>query len=224
MKFHCSIFLKFDDWRVFCGILSFAGLFITLTIYSWIPEFKNLHGRIVLNNIFSIGLTEIHLGLTLYLVLDEGSIACTLVGFYGYFSFISMFMWMSVMSLDLYLTFSKPELSSNRSDTIKILFYSAIGWGIPVLMTILLVAFHYCANHSSVLYPGVGDSKCFFNGSYSDLIFFYIPVMMILLTNLLIFSAMILKLVLAKLETRNVRSTARHNSDFKDQLVCINFY
>ena len=213
----------------FMCFISILGLLITFGVYSLIPDFRNLHGKIVLNNVAAMMILTIYF--LMVLNMHNHPVSCTFLGFLGYFSSLSMFVWMTVMSLDLCLTFSKSELSSNRSDSFKLATYCIIGWGAPLLLTVILIFLHYYVNPCSHLYPGVGDKRCFINGSqYSSLILFFIPMMVILILNMLVFTTMVVKLVLAKIETRAVRMSTRNNqnsggqnhsssSDLKDQMV-----
>ena len=203
--------------------MSLVGLLLTFLVYIILPDFKNLHGKIVLSNVISIALT------TIYFIIvfntDTSSWLCAPIGYMGYFSSLSMFFWMTIMCLDLCLTFSRTQVSNNSSETFQFFIYSLISWGLPSSLTLILLMFHFLIPKDSSLYPGVGEDKCFLNGdNYSEIVFFFIPMMALMILNCLIYFTMIGKLVIAKRETRNARISSTRgdqgsSSEYKEQLV-----
>ena len=103
----------------FCGLFSLVFLIITMFIYMTLPKLKNLHGKIVLSNVFAITITTFLLVL-MYNVqtLDESEefliyvpkFVCIGLGFCLYYAGISMFCWMSVMCTDLCWTFARATI------------------------------------------------------------------------------------------------------------------
>ena len=85
-------------------IVSLIGLLITGLVYCIIPDFKNLHGKIVISNIVSIALPT---GLVILMFshnrdnIEASSILCGIIGFTFYFSFLSTSVWMTILGLDL---------------------------------------------------------------------------------------------------------------------------
>jgi hypothetical protein len=67
--------------------------------------------------------------------------SCRFLGFFIYFSGISMFCWMSVMCYDLYLTFGRSKLRSvvNQQGNIHFCIYTAFGFGVALIMTLTLI-------------------------------------------------------------------------------------
>ena len=196
---------------------------MTFLVYVILPDFKNLHGKIVLSNIVSIALITIYS--IIVFNIDTSSWLCTPSGYVGYFSSLSMFFWMTIMCLDLCLTFSRTQVSNNSSETFKFFIYSLLCWGLPLTLTMLLLMLHYLIPQDSFLYPAVGEDKCFLNGeNFSEIIFFFVPMMTTMILNFFIYTTMIGKLFIAKRETRRARiSSTRGNqgssSEYKEQLV-----
>ena len=87
-------------------ILSLIGLLITALVYCTIPDFKNLHGKIVISNIVSIGFPTALVILmcshsSVRKGIESSTIACSIIGFTFYFSFLSTSVWMTILGLDL---------------------------------------------------------------------------------------------------------------------------
>ena len=110
---------------IVCAVLSLVCLTLTFLIYWFIPSYNHLAGKIVLINVVSTALLSIFL-LLLYFVAPSTfhlecakedvkvcvfirSYACPLIGYFGYFTFIGAFAWMTVMGFDLCWRFFTSE-------------------------------------------------------------------------------------------------------------------
>ena len=118
---------------------------------------------------------------------DWAAPGCTFLGFFGLFSNLSMFTWMSVMCWDLVRTFSRLRPPSSSLRIKKFLTYSAFGWLLPLLFTIIcLILNDHDQDNDSALNPGIGVTSCFVeveNIPERRLIFFHLPMLLILLSN-----------------------------------------
>ena len=144
-----------------------------------------------------------------------------------------MLTWMTVMCVDLYLTFSKAQLATNNPLS-KQLVYLAFGWGLPLIMTLSVCLSQIYLPKESSFNPGIGElykhehmnksdtkTRCFLTPT-SEKIWFYIPMLVILSINIGVYILMIIKLAIAKWETRDVRLSTNQrstNSDLVQQLV-----
>ena len=91
-----------------CSI-SLVFLFITALVYLFVPDLNNLHGRIILSNVLSIFCLTIYLLIIYNQEHIFSDILCILLGYFGYFSTMSMFSWMTIMSFDLCWMFRQPK-------------------------------------------------------------------------------------------------------------------
>ena len=110
----------------------------------------------------------------------------------------------------------------------KLLLYSLLGWGLPLLLTLALLTLQLSLPADSLYQPGVGSQACLLHTyRITDTILLTVPMTIIQTSNAVIFILLMVYLVRAKLETRHVRlSTRRHqssesSSDVADQLVLI---
>ena len=169
------------------GVVSLLSLFIVFMVYWYIPDFKTLHGRIVINNVISVTFVTIFL-ITVYNGSDILSeLLCTIIGYFGYFSSISMFCWMTIMCFDLSYTllrvgYSPPNLSRCR---IRFASYSIFGWGSGVFMTAGLIVLQLTCSAESDFNPGIGDQICFISINGNKLLYlFHLPILITLLINI----------------------------------------
>ena len=69
------------------------------------------------------------------------------------------------LSFDLYWTFSRTALARTTSDQTKFCLYSVAGWGVPALLTLLLIALQLSLPPNSDLHPGMELGRCFLRTS-----------------------------------------------------------
>ena len=103
------------------GAISLLSLCLVFIVYWVIPELNNLHEKIVLSNAVSIAFLTIFF-LTVFNADLVDNLLCKIVGYFGYFSSISMFSWMSIMCFDLYHTFSRENITSLSTQNINFVF------------------------------------------------------------------------------------------------------
>ena len=193
-----------------CGIISLVCLIFTFLVYCIIPGFNNLHGKIVQSNIISITILTVYLLIVYNTDPTFSSLFCTVLGFSGYFSSISMFSWMTIMCFDLYWTFSRSELPSATSDRFKFRLYCAIGWGSALLLTATLAFLQLRLSSESEFNPAIGEKSCFIDHNGKSMLYlFYIPMLAIMVFNSFIFIAIIISFVIAKRSTKDARSSTR---------------
>ena len=90
-------------------VLSTLFLIVTAIVYIKLPELGNLHGRIVLSNVITITLVTLYLLLVYNASHLLSNSLCVIIGHLGFFLTISMFSWMTVLSFDLFWTFSNAR-------------------------------------------------------------------------------------------------------------------
>ena len=194
---------------IVCGSLSLISLVITFLVYWFVPGFNNLHGRIVLSNIVSIFFVTIFFLMTLQYKTNFYAIICTIVGFFGYFSSLSMFTWMTIMCFDLSWTFSRSTIPRSSTDKFKFRLYSCVGWTIPLLFTFIIGIFQFYFSNDSRFNPNIGDEKCFIDDS-SSLFLFYIPILGLMFINSIIFIIVVVSILIKSSETKAVRTSTRY--------------
>ena len=84
-----------------------------------------------------------------------------------------------------------------------------VGWGGPLTLTLALLLAQLALPAQSVFQPNIGTEACWLTKSRQHLLL--IPMSAILVLDTAIFCLIVIKLVLAKRETRNVRLSTRQN-------------
>ncbi|KAG8239840.1 hypothetical protein J437_LFUL011466 [Ladona fulva] len=84
---------------------SIIFLIITLFVYAYIPELRNLHGKCLLCHIASLLTAYVFLVLVQVLGFVIPGDACHAAAFVIYFAFLSTFLWLNIMCIDMCIAF-----------------------------------------------------------------------------------------------------------------------
>ena len=192
------------------GVVSLLSLLVIFIVYWCVPDFNTLHGSIVLNNVVSITFVTIFL-ITVFNANLHG-LPCTIIGYFGYFSSISMFSWMSIMCFDLSYTLLQNDFSAPKSSRHHVRFaaYSFIGWGSGIVLMLGLFFLQQTMPAYSDYNPLIGEEICFIGRKgYKLLYLFHLPILIIMLFNISIFIIIIIFLTKAKTNTKEARASRR---------------
>ena len=116
--------------------------------------------------------------------LDTIWSTCYIFGILTHYFYLSFFLWSNVLAYDLYQTLGSLLKSGNRikEDRNKILiFYSIYAWSMPLIIVIALILKQFLSKSTYLSY---GFGVCFISQSMDRLIFFIIPVNLILIFKL----------------------------------------
>lgn len=121
--------------------------------------------------------------------LNEIYKPCYILAFLTHYFYLAFFFWSNVMAYDLYHMFSilsnsnSKSASANHEDlelkNIRFIKYSAYAWCAPLLICLILIIKQFVA--SNLAY---GFKICFISEPLDLLIFFVLPVALVLLANI----------------------------------------
>ena len=190
------------------GVVSLVSLFIVFIVYIIIPDFNSMHGKIVLSNVVSVAFVSSFL---LYVFnVQYIPFLCECVGYFGYFSSMSMFSWMTIMSFDLCSTLLQIKVQRNSSHGSRFLLYSVCGWGMGIILTTIILILQNTLPPQSDLHPGMGNLSCFLNlEGNSYLYLFHFPILIMMVINIGFFIIIVTTLSRANKRTRSMRMSRR---------------
>lgn len=86
--------------------LSVVGILATIVVYVGLPDLQNTHGKSLLGYLFSLlisytVLAAVQLNGTRYVQ----PMLCSTAGYLIYFGFLSSFLWLNIISIDLWFNF-----------------------------------------------------------------------------------------------------------------------
>ena len=168
----------------FLGIVSITSLVTTVIIYTILPELRNLHGLILISCALSTLFATLFLVIVYNNPATDGSFSCSVLGYFGVFFNLAMFTWMTLMCWDLARTLRRMRPPTSKQQWSKFLAYSSMGWGLPLLATVITGFCQVYVSPASHFNPRIGVKQCFVESSgHRQLIFFHLPMFLIILIN-----------------------------------------
>lgn len=181
-------------------VLSILCLVLSIIVYSILSEFKNVHGKNLMTLSSCLLTTYIFLCLDLAMRLHISYAFCFTIAVIIHISFLATFFWTNVLAFDIWrnMTSMKRKKFERKSESKKYKKYSIYAWTATVL-TVLPAIILESTELVSVQYrPQFGVKRCWLSGSKAFTYYFHIPVGVILLGNLIMFSSTIRQLWLIK--------------------------
>ncbi|XP_037940040.1 G-protein coupled receptor Mth2-like isoform X1 [Teleopsis dalmanni] len=191
-------------------LISIPFLVLTIFVYIFIPKLRNLHGKCLICYLFSLTVGYSVLVTNNYFSKQYNDFTCSFVGFMAYFFFIAAFLWLSVISFDLWHNFRGTSCNVNRyMQNKRFVIYSLYAWGIAGILTFATIQGQLSSidNH---IKPGIGDEYCWLKtDDWSAMIYFYGPIMLLILFNVIMFILTATKIYQVKRDLERI--VAREN-------------
>ena len=133
------------------GAISVLAILLTIIVYSVLPGMRNLHGKILMSCAFSTLLATLYLMIVYNNELElesSCSLGCTVLGYFGLFSNLSMFSWMTIMCLNMVWTFKAMRAVDDTGS--RFFVFSAVGWGFPFLFSVTTLIFQVGESNNSI--------------------------------------------------------------------------
>jgi hypothetical protein len=185
------------------NFVSIISLILLMIIYSSSSKLRNFPGKLLLCLSISLMFSQLFFTAGNYLTkpivssndcvtlnvfnINDMLTSCYVLACFTHYFYLTFFAWTNVMAFDLYKMFivldSKKKSSSGTNDDMdakKIRFfkYSVFAWLVPLLICLILIIKQFITNNLSYAYK-----SCFISDQKDLLIFFVIPVALILLFN-----------------------------------------
>ncbi|XP_071102053.1 G-protein coupled receptor Mth2-like [Haliotis cracherodii] len=206
---HIQTFFKYDHIQ---GILShvtsgvsLVSLFITLVVYSMLPELRNLPSRLIMSLSASLLVSQT---LLLLIRLPTG-VLCQALAIALHFSWLCSFMWMTVMSFSVANTFqskTKQALAQRTNKTYTL--FSLFAFGIPVVIVGVSVLIDVLDVPGIVIGYGV-SGVCWISNPSASLLIFGLPVGLSIVANTIAFVVTYYNIDKSLRLSKNVSSTGK---------------
>ena len=192
-------------------IISIICLIILLTVYTVLPQLRNIPGKNLMCLSASLLMAQI-LFLTAVGATDN-RIFCTIIAAVLHYSFLAAFFWINVMSFDICRTFSQETVSVGNKRK-KFVSYSIYGWLTPFFIIVLSVIVNWTPGVEEMYRPGYAEGLCWITERVALLIFFGAPLALILSINIILYSLTIRKLILIAKTTKVVQQNKENKHRF----------
>ncbi|XP_049694267.2 probable G-protein coupled receptor Mth-like 3 [Helicoverpa armigera] len=192
-----------------CMLISCFFILLTVAVYAWIPELRNLPGMVLMAYLLSLFVGFLLLA-TMQILIMTNEITqniCLVCTFIVYFSLLSAFFWLNVMCYDIWWTFSRTCGKNNQVRPEKphkrFKYYSLYAFGVPTALTILLATLEFSESLPKLhpLLPMIRVQGCFLYGN-SKLIYLYLPIVILCVANTTFFVLTAFKIAKMNRETQ----------------------
>ncbi|XP_063825756.1 G-protein coupled receptor Mth2-like isoform X1 [Ostrinia nubilalis] len=199
-----------------CMLISCVFILATCAVYAWLPELRNLHGRVLMAYLscLFVGFSFLTAMQILLVVDNITPLTCVIMTIIIYFSLLVAFFWLNVMSFDIWWTFSgKRGLSLEKLSTRgRFYAYALYAFSIPTALTILMTALEFSGLPPHPLLPMLRHQGCFLFGT-SKLIYLYGPITILCAANMIFFVLTALKITQIKQQTSVLKSKESSTHD-----------
>ncbi|KAK4872552.1 hypothetical protein RN001_014581 [Aquatica leii] len=225
----CAVVCTDDKYRFTHGmIISMPFLLLTFLVYAILPD-RNLHGKCLMCYVITLFGAY---ALLIFIQLYPNSIemdACKALGIMCLFFFMVSFFWMSVMSIDIFLAFSgRRGFSGSRKEAERkrFLLYSAYAWGMPLLLVVVVTSLSVTTDvEANTWYnPGMGAGQCWLRDGIPTLLYFYLPMALLIIINILLFCTTACKIKQVKQDTAVLRKDESKKHSYENDKQRFNLY
>ncbi|KAK3097229.1 hypothetical protein FSP39_007757 [Pinctada imbricata] len=170
-----------------CSITSIVGLLLGLVVYCLFPVLRTTPGKLMISLMVSLFLTLLFQSLSFFMISTD--VGCKIVGVVSHLTWLSVFTSMQVCNFHMYKVFSsnKPVRSNQTTRCFNktILLYMLYILCVPILIVILNMVLSKTISHNSLF--GYGGAKCFMDNTVSVISAFLCPVLLICISNILLY-------------------------------------
>ncbi|CAB3386563.1 Hypothetical predicted protein [Cloeon dipterum] len=183
-------------------IFSIICLLLTLLAFFFTPEMRNLHGKSIACQSFTLMMAYIGLTRTEKYMPKISGITFAYMAF-GFL--LSSFYWLNTMCFDIFWTFSdfkKMTGSLSQTSSKKFRMYAIYSTLIPLIIITVTIILDAALDEKSFMWPGIGKVKCWFRNQKIEFIFFHIHLLIMLLANTVFFILTLVKITNMKREVQ----------------------
>lgn len=171
-------------------LFSIPFMLLTIAVYLLIPELRNQHGKSLVCYLagLSVGYSAL-CSVLLYSNFDPDGMPCKVVGYTAYFFFMSAFLWLNVISFDLWHNFRGTRGINRFQEKKRFLFYSLYSWGFALIFLIFTVIAQEYTTWPKNIKPGIGGGEfCWLDMTqWSAMLYFFGPILIIIVVNTVMF-------------------------------------
>ncbi|XP_037811133.1 G-protein coupled receptor Mth2-like isoform X2 [Lucilia sericata] len=199
--------------NAYAMLFSIPFMMLTILVYLAIPELRNQHGKSLVCYLFGLIVGYTMLCLNAWSAyIDVMGLPCKVIGYTAYYFFMAAFFWLSVISFDLWHNFRGTRGINRFQEKKRFAMYSVYSWGIPI---IFLIGTWFMQERVDIPYawkPGIGGGEyCWINMlTWSGLVYFFAPIMGIIVANIIMFIMTAMKI--HKVQREMARIMAREDS------------
>ncbi|XP_036142803.1 G-protein coupled receptor Mth2 [Monomorium pharaonis] len=205
-----------------CGLLiSVPFLILTIAAYAITPRLRDVHGKALCHYCGCLALAFTTLAITQLASAQLSPQVCVSIAFIIQFSFVACFFWLNVMCIETWsLVRHHVKQRAYRRIQPKTLFfyYSIWAWGLPAILLLVSMAMDLSPTiPMTYVKPAFGSESCWFKSDAEAMPYFYVPVGLLLLVNMILFIITAVRISRYQQELALRRLARNQHADREDQ-------
>ncbi|XP_018569888.1 G-protein coupled receptor Mth2-like [Anoplophora glabripennis] len=199
--------------HVTAKLISVPFLLVTGLVYALLPE-RNLHRTALMLHVFSLLLGNGLLAIGQYVVIEDDNL-CFCLGYSILLFMVASFFWMNVICIDIWLAFSGLRGFYVQEKIKRRIFAvaSCYAWGLPILNVLIVFLLSTYGDENAKYHPGIGVESCFLKNGLATHLFYFGPILVIIVINIVLFILTALNIQKVKRETRIVETKKHSNRE-----------
>ncbi|KAI5635792.1 7 transmembrane receptor (Secretin family) domain-containing protein [Phthorimaea operculella] len=205
-----------------CMLISCVFILVTVAVYLWLPELRNLHGRVLMAYLMCLFVAFLFFAtMQITIVLNTNSASlCVIFTFIIYYFLEAAFFWLNVMSFDIWWTFSGKRGTNleKLSTQARFCAYALYAFGVPAILTVVMGGLEFSGLPAHFMMPNIRSHGCFLHGT-SRLVYLYGPIVLVVVSNMIFYVLTALKITQIKRQTSVLKSkdSTTHDQRSNDQ-------
>lgn len=210
-----------------CGLLiSVPFLILTIVAYYITPELKDVYGKAVCCYCGCLALTFVMLVIIQLRNIELSNQTCTNIAFVIQFSFIACFFWLNAMCIEMWLLvrfyvgkcrnkgYCREICKRTESKTL-FFWYSLWCWGPSMILILVSIIMDLNPVIPATYVKNSGKESCSFKTEDKAIPYFYVPIGLLLLGNVILFILTFIKLTKyqRQLDLRRLRRNEPSDQD-----------
>ncbi|XP_030375272.1 probable G-protein coupled receptor Mth-like 10 isoform X2 [Scaptodrosophila lebanonensis] len=190
---NCDVMSEYGTVKIinaYTMLFSIPFMLLTIAVYLLIPELRNQHGKSLVCYLLglSVGYSTLCCVLLIKHLNPEG-MSCKVFGYTAYYFFMSAFLWLNVISFDLWHNFRGTRGVNRFQEKKRFLFYSLYSWGLALVFLVFTWYAQEKTDWPAELKPGIGAGiYCWLDmHNWSAMIYFFGPILIIIVANTVMF-------------------------------------
>ncbi|XP_064081051.1 uncharacterized protein LOC135197832 [Macrobrachium nipponense] len=206
-------------WVSLAGALaSCLCLVLHLIAFFMVPDLRNLSGKNLAS--LCLALLAAYISFVVNLFIEPNPLDCIVLAAVMYFCFLSAFCWMNATAFDIWYTFrlTITELRvTGGNQWHRFIAYSIYSWLIPAIAVAVVVAIDLWQPEGipKDFLPSLGANWCWFGHRKALLVFFALPITLMVLLNGVFFINTARIIAETTTATSNSTMSSHHKNQYK---------
>uniref|UniRef100_A0A6P4FPK1 G-protein coupled receptor Mth-like n=1 Tax=Drosophila rhopaloa TaxID=1041015 RepID=A0A6P4FPK1_DRORH len=209
-------------WQTVAMVISLICMILTIGVYLFVEELRNLLGKCFICYMVSLFIAYLFLLLNLWSLTKD---FCITAGFIGYFFVMAAFLWLSVISLQIWITLNGLGLKYDFLSDNPFPSYNMFAWGMSIVLTGVTYLVDKFADHENWTPQMGAKEECWiYTKDWSAMIYFYGPILLLIIFNITMFILTARSIIIVKRTINNFTNKQERTKKLKSDTESYSYF